>query len=324
MKILVTGGAGYIGSHTCMVLSADGFTPIAYDNLSRGNRWAVQWGPLEVGELADVARLREVLRRYRPAAVVHFAAYAYVGESVENPLLYYENNIVGSTGLLRAVMAEGAIPVVFSSSCATYGNPDATPISEEHPQRPINPYGFSKLAVERMLQDLQSQGLRSISLRYFNVAGADPQGRIGEVHDPEPHLIPRVLAAAQNGTAVTVYGTDYPTPDGTCIRDYVHVVDVADAHHLALAKLLDGGGSATFNLANTRGFSVLDVVHMAKRVTGRNIIVEPAKRRPGDPAILVGSAERARACLGWVPKRSGLDSQITDAWNWTCKGTFGR
>jgi UDP-glucose-4-epimerase GalE len=215
-RILVTGGAGYIGSHACKALAARGYEPVTYDNLSRGNQWAVKWGPLEEGEIADVARLREVLDRYQPLAVMHFAAFAYVGESVEQPLLYYNNNVGGSTGLFRAIIETRIIPVVFSSTCATYGVPEKIPIPEEYPQRPINPYGFSKLVVERILADLDhAHGLRSIALRYFNAASAGPDSDIGESHDPEPHLIPRVLAAARDGTVVTVYGDDYETADGT-------------------------------------------------------------------------------------------------------------
>ncbi len=235
MKILVTGGAGYIGSHACKALAASGFEPVTYDNLSRGNRWAVKWGPLEIGDIADPARFQAVLDAHRPAAVIHFAAFAYVGESVENPNLYYQNNVCGSAALLRTVTQSKPIPVVFSSTCATYGVPDKVPITEDHPQRPINPYGFGKLVIERVLADLDTaHGLRSVSLRYFNAAGADPEGQIGEAHNPETHLIPLVLGAARDGTAITVFGHDYETPDGTCIRDYVHVADLADAHVGAL------------------------------------------------------------------------------------------
>jgi UDP-glucose-4-epimerase GalE len=316
-RILVTGGAGYIGSHACKALAARGFEPITYDNLSRGNRWAVKWGPHEEGDIADGARLRTVLNRYQPLGVMHFAAFAYVGESVERPLLYYENNVGGSTALFRAITETSTIPVVFSSTCATYGVPHQIPIPEEHPQRPINPYGFSKLVVERILAEVDhAHGLRSIALRYFNAAGADPDGDIGEAHDPEPHLIPRVLAAARDGTVVTVYGDNYETPDGTCIRDYVHVTDIADAHVRAVEYLLSGGSSCTLNLANARGYSVTEVIRVAQRVSGRTIRVEMAPRRPGDPPVLIGSADRAKALLKWIPKRSALELQITDAWNW--------
>jgi len=317
MKIMVTGGAGYIGSHTCKALAAGGFEPVTYDNLSRGNRWAVKWGPLEVGDIADERRLREVLDRHQPAAVVHFAAFAYVGESVENPNLYYQNNVCGSASLLRTITQSKPIPVVFSSTCATYGVPDKVPITEDHPQRPINPYGFSKLVVERILSDLdQAHGLRSVSLRYFNAAGGDPDNEIGEAHNPETHLIPLILAAARDGTAVTVFGNDYDTPDGTCVRDYIHVADLASAHVKALEYLLAGGKTCALNLANAHGFSVMEVIETAQRVCGKKIKINVAPRRPGDPPILVGSADRARALLGWTPTRSALEVQIADAWNW--------
>jgi UDP-arabinose 4-epimerase len=320
MKILVTGGAGYVGSHACKALAAKGFEPVAFDNISRGNRWAVKWGPLEEGDIRDERRLGEVLDRHKPVALMHFAALAYVGESVEQPLLYYENNVSGSATLFHTIIKRGPIPVVFSSTCATYGLPEKIPIPEEHPQRPINPYGFSKLAVERMLADLDhAYGLRSIALRYFNAAGADPEGDLGEMHDPEPHLIPRVLAAARDGTTVGVYGNNYETPDGTCVRDYIHVTDIADAHVRALDYLQSGGSSCALNLANTMGYSVMDVIRTAQRLTGKTVHVETAPRRPGDSPVLVGAADRAHAVLGWTPRRSALDVQITDAWNWMQK-----
>jgi UDP-glucose-4-epimerase GalE len=320
MKILVTGGAGYIGSHVCKLLAATGFGPIVYDNLSRGNRWAVKFGPLEVGDLSDTIRLREVLEKHRPQAVMHFAAFAYVGESVANPLLYYRNNIGETTSLLQAIVEFEPMPVVFSSTCATYGVPNVIPIAEGHSQRPINPYGYSKLVVERLLADLDiAHNLRSVSLRYFNAAGADPDGEIGEAHDPEPHLIPLVLAAARDGTSIKVFGDDYDTADGTCIRDYIHVFDIADAHVRALKYLIEGGKSCALNLANARGYSVREVIATAERVTGKPIRVEIAPRRPGDPAVLIGSSERARELLGWKPARSELVVQIQDAWNWMKK-----
>jgi UDP-arabinose 4-epimerase len=320
-RILVTGGAGYIGSHVCKALAARNFEPVTIDNMSRGNRWAVKWGPLEAADICDDACLRDIFKQYQPAAVMHFAAFAYVGESVERPLLYYRNNIGGSAALLRTIVEMCMIPIVFSSTCATYGLPEAIPIAEEHPQRPINPYGFSKLVIERMLTDVgQAHGLRSISLRYFNAAGADPDREIGEAHDPEPHLVPRVLAAARDGTAVTVYGDDYETADGTCIRDFIHVSDIADAHVRALGYLLSGGPSCALNLANAQGYSVRDVIKTAQRVTGKTIRVEMSPRRPGDPPVLVGSADRARATLGWTPMRPELEMQIADAWQWMQRG----
>jgi UDP-glucose-4-epimerase GalE len=317
MKILVTGGAGYIGSHACKALARSGFTPITYDNLCRGNRWAAKWGPLEEGDISDESRLREVLELHEPAAVMHFAGYGYVGESVEKPLLYYQNNIGGSTSLLHSIIDWRPIPVVFSSTCAIYGLPEQIPIAEDHPQRPINPYGHTKLVVERMLADIgRAHQLRSMSLRYFNAAGADPEGEIGEARDPELHLIPRVLAAAREGGVVRVYGDNYDTPDGTCVRDYIHVTDLADAHVSALKYLLSGGPSCALNLANTCGYSVFEVIKLAERVSGRRIRTETAPARPGDPPVLIGAADRARELLNWTPRRAVLDVQIQDAWNW--------
>jgi UDP-glucose-4-epimerase GalE len=318
MKILVTGGAGYIGSHVCKALAMRGFSPIVYDNLVCGNRWAVKWGPLEEGDIADESRLREVLELHEPAAVMHFAGYGYVGESVEKPLLYYRNNIAGSASLLHSVIYWRTIPVVFSSTCAIYGLPERIPIAEDHPQRPINPYGHSKLVVERMLADIgKAHHLRSMSLRYFNAAGADPEGKIGEARDPEFHLIPRVLAAARDDAVVKIYGDNYDTPDGTCVRDYIHVTDLADAHIGALKYLLSGGPSCSLNLANSRGYSVLEVIESAQRVCGQRIRTETAPPRQGDPPILIGAADRARKLLSWTPQRSALDLQIQDAWNWS-------
>jgi UDP-arabinose 4-epimerase len=317
MKILVTGGAGYIGSHACKALAAGGFEPVTYDNLSRGNRGAVKWGPLEVGDIADEVRLRTVLEQHQPAAAMHFAAFAYVGESVEHPNLYYQNNVCGSAALLRTISRWRPVPVVFSSTCATYGVPDQVPIPEGHPQRPINPYGFTKYVVERILADLDhAHGLRSVSLRYFNAAGSDPDGDIGEAHDPETHLIPLVLAAARDGTAITVFGDDYDTADGTCVRDYIHVTDLADAHVRALKYLMSGGKTCALNLANAKGYSVLDVIHTAERICGKPIKIKMASRRDGDPPALIGSSDRARQVLGWVPVRFALEVQIRDAWRW--------
>jgi UDP-arabinose 4-epimerase len=243
--------------------------PITFDNLSRGNLWAVKWGVLERGDIADADQLRLVLEKYKPGALTHFAAYAYVGESVERPLLYYQNNFVGTATLLRTVIDHQSVPVVFSSTCATYGLPERVPIAEDHPQRPINPYGSSKLFVERMLADVNvACGLPWMALRYFNAAGADPDGQIGEAHDPETHLIPLVLAAARSGRPVRIFGTDYNTPDGSCVRDYIHVTDIADAHVRALEYLLAGGRSCALNLANARGYSVKEVIAAAETVCG--------------------------------------------------------
>jgi UDP-glucose-4-epimerase GalE len=319
MNILVTGGAGYIGSHVCKCLAAKGHLPVAYDNLCRGHRAAVKWGPLELGDIAEQDRLRTVLEQYHPAAVMHFAALAYVGESVERPIMYYCNNVAGTTVLLQTLTDLWRVPFIFSSSCVTYGIPERVPITEDHPQRPINPYGFSKLVVERMLFDIgRISGLPWISLRYFNASGADPSGDIGEMHDPEPHLIPNVLAAARDGRAVSINGTDYDTLDGTCVRDYVHVLDIADAHIRALDYLIAKGESCSLNLANSKGYSVKEVIATAERVCGRSISANTAPRRPGDPPILIGEADRARNLLGWTPTRSDLEIQIADAWNWMC------
>lgn len=317
MKILVTGGAGYIGSHVCKALAARGIQPVVYDNLSRGHRWAVQWGPLEEGDIADGARVEAALARHQPAAVMHFAALAYIGESIENPSLYFRNNTVGSAALFRAMVSWRTVPIVFSSTCAVYGVPQTVPVTEDSPPQPINPYGASKLATEQMLMDLgRARDLPHVILRYFNAAGADPGGEIGEAHDPEPHLIPRVLASASDGNAVPIYGDDYDTADGTCVRDFVHVTDIAEAHVRALDYLLAGGGSCVLNLANARGYSVKEVVATAGRVCGKSIRTETVGRRPGDPPVLVGSADRANAVLGWIPQRSALETQIADAWKW--------
>jgi UDP-arabinose 4-epimerase len=317
LNILVTGGAGFIGSHVCKVLARRKLVPVVYDNLSRGHRSAVKWGPLEVGEIADAQRLREVLDKYQPAAVMHFAAYINVGESVQKPVLYYYNNVAATASLLQTLIDHKPIPFVFSSTAAVYGMPEKVPIPEDHPLRPINPYGWSKLFVEMMLADAGlAHKLPWIALRYFNAAGSDPDGEIGEQHDPETHLIPLVIKAALGKTAIQVFGTDYATTDGTCIRDYIHVMDIADAHVRALDHLLAGGESCALNLANAQGFSVKEVISAAERVCGRQIKVQTTARRPGDPAVLIGAADRAHSLLGWKPARSDLGLQIADAWNW--------
>ena len=268
-RILVTGGAGYIGSHVCKTLATAGYLPVVYDNLVYGHPRAVRWGPLEQGDLLDRQRLDEVIARHRPEAVLHFAAYAYVGESVEDPDKYYRNNVAVSLTLLEAMRGHGIGKLVLSCTCATYGVPRTIPIPEHHLQAPINPYGASKLMVERMLRDFEhAYGLRSVALRYFNAAGADPDTEIGEDHDPETHLIPLVLdAALGKRPSITVFGDDYDTPDGTCIRDYIHVTDLADAHVLALEYLEDGGISTAYNLGNGRGFSVRELIDCARRIT---------------------------------------------------------
>jgi UDP-glucose-4-epimerase GalE len=316
--ILVTGGAGYVGSHACKALAAAGYTPVAYDNLGRGHRELVRWGPLEVGDLADRARLDEVFARHRPEAVMHFAAFAYVGESVQDPALYYRNNVGGTLELVEATRRAGIKALVFSSTCSTYGVPARMPIDEDTPQRPINPYGATKLAIERMLADYgAAYGLRSASLRYFNAAGCDPDGETGELHDPETHVIPRVLmAAAGEIEHVEVFGTDYPTPDGTCLRDYIHVADLARGHVQALDYLQRGGATTAVNLGTGRGFSVREVIAAAEQVTGRRIPVREAPRRPGDPPVLVADPARARALLGFAPRYTELAPMVATAWRW--------
>jgi UDP-arabinose 4-epimerase len=321
MNILVTGGAGYIGSHTCKALARAGFTPVTYDNLCYGHRWAVRWGPFEEGDIGDRRRLDEVMAQYQPAAVMHFAAFAYVGESVESPAKYYRNNVAGSLTLIEAALEHGVGKLVFSSTCATYGVPTGSPISEDHPQHPINPYGASKLMVERMLRDCDhAYGLRSISLRYFNAAGADVDGEVGESHDPETHLIPLIFDAAVGKRAhITVYGDDYGTPDGSCIRDYIHVADLADAHVLALQALGEGAQTDAFNLGNGGGFSVFEVIERAQAMVGKKIPMRVGPRRAGDPPRLVGDSTKARDVLGWTPNYAGLDQIIETAWKWHCR-----
>jgi UDP-arabinose 4-epimerase len=316
--VLVTGGAGYIGSHACKALALAGYTPVAYDNLVYGHPWAVRWGPLEEGDIGDRNRLDTVLEQYRPAAVMHFAAYAYVGESVTDPGKYYRNNVAGTLTLLEAMRDHGVPRLIFSSTCATYGVPREIPITETHPQAPINPYGATKWMIERMLADFDAaHGLRSIALRYFNAAGADPDAEIGEAHDPETHLIPLVLdAALGRRPEITVFGDDYDTPDGTCIRDYIHVTDLADAHVLALRALEAGAPSTAYNLGNGQGFSVREVIDRSRQVTGRNIPVVIGPRRPGDPPRLVGDATRAMQDLGWQPRYADLDRILETAWVW--------
>jgi UDP-arabinose 4-epimerase len=316
-NILVMGGAGYVGSHACKGLATSGLNPIAYDNLVAGHDWAVKWGPLARGDILDRDRLDEVFRLYKPSAVLHFAAHAYVGESVEHPSRFYINNVSGSLNLLDAMRRHDVKQMVFSSTCATYGIPEAVPISEAHPQKPINPYGSSKLMVERILADYgAAYGLRSISLRYFNAAGADPEGQIGEDHDPETHLIPLVLSAARGGEPITIYGTDYDTPDGTCIRDFIHVTDLADAHVLALKALQQQCDRPSYNLGTGKGHSVREVIEIAEAATGHRVRLKEGPRRAGDPPRLVANASRAQRELGWQTRYSDLDQIIRTAWNW--------
>lgn len=316
--VLVTGGAGYVGSHACKRLAAAGYTPVTLDSLENGHRRLVRWGPLEVGDLRDADRVNAVVGHYAPVAVLHFAAYAYVGESMRDPGRYYRNNVGGTVNLLDAMVDHGVERLVFSSTCATFGTPDRVPITENHPQSPINPYGASKLMVERILRDYdQIHGLRSIALRYFNAAGADPDGETGERHLPETHLIPLAMdAALGEGPPLEVYGDDYPTADGSCVRDYVHVSDLADAHVGALTHLEAGSHSTAFNLGTGTGSSVFEVLDQVRTTTGRDLEVHIRGRREGDPAELVADAGRASEGLGWRPRRSKLADIVGDAWQW--------
>jgi UDP-arabinose 4-epimerase len=317
-NILVTGGAGYIGSHVCKALHAAGYNPVTYDNLSSGHDWAVKWGPLERGDILDAPRLKEVFASYKPAAVMHFAALIAVGESVENPAKYYRNNVAGSLPLLEAMREQGVSHFIFSSTAAVYGLPEIVPISETATERPITPYGETKLIVERMLRDFGgAYGLNWTALRYFNAAGADPDGEIGEAHDPETHLIPIILEAIQGKRdRVNVFGTDYDTRDGTCIRDYIHVCDLAAAHLAALERLMRGGSSGAYNLGNGAGFTVREVIEAAERLTGRTTPVQYSARRSGDPASLIADASRAKEELNWRPRLGSLDDIIGTAWRW--------
>ena len=317
-NILVTGGAGYIGSHCCKELHRRGFNPITFDNLVYGFKDFVRWGDFYKGDLADPQAIAPCFKRYPIDAVIHFAAYAYVGESVTDPIKYYENNVRNTIHLLRASLDHDVRCFIFSSSCATYGIPESIPIDETHPLNPVNPYGRTKLMIEDILRDCDATyGLRFNSLRYFNAAGADPEGEIGEKHDPETHLIPLILdVAAARSKDIKIFGNDYPTADGTCIRDYIHVTDLARAHVLALERLLDGAASDIFNLGQGQGFSVREVVDHVARVTGRDIATVDVDRRPGDPPVLVASNVKAIQGLNWQPEYTNLDDIIQTAWNW--------
>jgi UDP-arabinose 4-epimerase len=318
MHVLVTGGAGYIGSHTCKMLAKAGFQPIVLDDLRRGHRSAVQWGPLIEGDCGDAATLEQAFTTYPIKAVIHFAAYAYVGESLQIPDVYFRNNVVATMSLLDAMKVHGVTTIVFSSSCATYGVPIAVPIAEDHPQAPINPYGETKLIVERLLHWYGvSYGFSWSALRYFNAAGADLDGELGEVHEPEPHLLPRILGAASgHWPYFEIYGTDYETPDGTAIRDYVHVTDLAEAHVLATQYLLAGGASSAFNLGTGSGHSVREVIAAAEAATGKEIPVVQRPRRGGDPPRLIADTTRSRDVLGWQPRYSDLPTILETAWQW--------
>jgi UDP-glucose 4-epimerase len=320
--VLVTGGAGYIGSHAAKALRAAGYRVTVYDNLSAGHRWATLGAPLVEGDIADVDAVRRALRDTGASAVMHFAAWLNVGDSVADPAGYYRNNVMGTLATLEAMAAESCRLFVFSSTCAVYGEPVETPISETHPTAPINAYGQTKLAIEQALPHYErAYGLRAIRLRYFNAAGADPDGELGEEHAPEIHAIPRALEAATGGAEFKIMGDDYPTPDGTCLRDYIHVSDLADAHVRALRRLETGGAPTVYNLGTERPTSVREVVEAVERVTGRTVAKSMAPRRPGDPAVLYASARRARQELGWVAARPDIDTIVGDAWRWFQKSS---
>jgi UDP-glucose-4-epimerase GalE len=315
--VLVTGGAGYIGSHAAKALARAGCRVVVYDNLSAGHRGAVRYGELVEGDISDVGALRAVLRRHEILGVMHFAAFLDVGESVREPALYYRNNVVGALSVLEAMAAESVRHFVFSSTCATYGDPIETPIAETHPQRPINSYGETKLAVERALPHYErAYGLRFVSLRYFNAAGADPDGELGEDHSPEIHLIPRAIDAAAGGAGLQVFGDDYPTPDGTCLRDYVHVADLADAHVRALEAIVETGKSGAYNLGTGHPHSVREVIDTVERVTGRQVPWTLAPRRAGDPAVLYAAPHKAENELHWAHRFGDLDTIVRTAWEW--------
>jgi UDP-arabinose 4-epimerase len=320
VSILIVGGAGYIGSQTAKRVAQAGLKPVVFDNLVHGHDWAVKWGPLVEGDLADSALLRRVLDEHQVTAVVHFAAYAYVGESVTNPRKYFRNNVAGTLNLLDAMLDQGVRDIVFSSTCATYGDPVRLPIDEGHPQQPVNPYGESKLAVERALHWYQrAYPLRFAALRYFNAAGADPDGEIGEDHDPETHLIPLAIGAALGGRALEIYGTDYPTPDGTAVRDYIHVQDLADAHIAALDRLREGASNLFVNLGTGRGHSVREVIAAVEKVSGKKVPVRESGRRAGDPPALVADARLAADVLRWKARIPNIETIVEHAWRWKRK-----
>jgi UDP-glucose-4-epimerase GalE len=313
----VTGGAGYIGSHAAKALRQAGHRVVIYDNLSAGHREATLGAPLVVGDIADVDAVRQAIRESGATSVMHFAAWLAVAESVSDPAGYYRNNVTGTLGTLQAMALEGVKHFVFSSTCAVYGEPKEVPLHEDLPPAPINAYGQTKLAIEHALPHFErAYGIRSIRLRYFNAAGADPEGELGEDHAPEVHVIPRAFEAAIAGAPMYIYGEDYPTPDGTCLRDYIHVTDLADAHVRALSHLERGGASASYNAGTERPSSVREVIDTVERVTGKLVNRVAAPRRPGDPAVLYASAQRIRADLGWVPQRADLDTIVADAWRW--------
>jgi UDP-glucose-4-epimerase GalE len=315
--VLVTGGAGYIGSHAAKALKQAGYRVVVYDNLDAGHRGAVKFGDFVQGDISDVAAVRNALRRHEIFGVLHFAAFLDVGESVRDPARYYRNNVGGALSVLEAMAAESVPYFVFSSTCATYGEPIETPIAETHPQRPINSYGETKLAVERALPHFErAYELHSVALRYFNAAGADPDGEIGEDHSPEIHVIPRAIMAATGGPGLTVFGDDYPTPDGTCLRDYIHVTDLGEAHVRALESMVETGKSTAYNLGTGHPHSVREVIETVERITGRKVPWTLGPRRPGDPAVLYAAPQKAHAELHWTPRLGDLDAIVRTAWEW--------
>ena len=321
VPVLVTGGAGYIGSHVCKALAVAGYLPVAFDNLVNGHDWAVKWGPLEVGDINDYERVISTITNYKIEAIIHLAAFAYVKESIDDPEKYYKNNTLGMFNLLKAVRKTKVKQFIFSSSCAVYGEPNTIMISENSPCNPINTYGFTKYIGETMLKDfISAYGGDSISLRYFNAAGADPDCEIGEVHDPEPHLIPKIIdVALQNMDKLTINGNDYATPDGTCVRDYVHVTDLANGHVQALSALKKGSGSKVFNLGSGRGHSILEIIETTKSIFGIDVPFSFGDRRYGDPAVLVADPSLASKEIGWNPKYSDIKFIVKTAKKWACR-----
>jgi UDP-glucose-4-epimerase GalE len=327
LNVLVAGGAGYIGSHTCKLLAAAGHNPVVLDDLSTGHSWAVKWGPLVVGDIGDRTLVLATLKRFKIHALIHFAAYAYVGESLKRPREYFDNNVTKTLTLLDALLAAGVDKVVFSSSCATYGVPRLLPITEDHPQVPISPYGASKLFVENILRWYElAYGLRYANLRYFNAAGADPDGELGEDHTPETHIIPLVIAAAQGKrSAIEIFGTDYDTKDGTAVRDYIHVCDLANAHIKALDYLFTCDKNISVNLGTGRGYSIYDIISAVEVVGGRRVSIIESSRRIGDPAALIANSQLGKSLLGWEPVHSDLATIVRTAWKWHEKpGKRGR
>ena len=316
--ILIVGGAGYIGSHVNKALNEEGYETVILDNLSYGHEESIKWGTFCNCDLNNIDDVDEVFNKYDITAVMHFSSFIDVGESVRNPEKYYHNNVLNTMNLIHVMLKQDVKKFIFSSTCATYGVPQKIPLVEDHPQNPINPYGWTKLMVERILKDYdKAYGLKSVILRYFNASGADKSGEIGEWHNPETHLIPLILDAAMGKREdIKIFGTDYDTPDGTCIRDYIHVTDLADAHILSLKYLEQNNKSNQFNLGNGQGFSVREVIESVKRVTGKDFKVTASERREGDPAILIGSSKKAKEVLGWNPQYTDIDQIVETAWNW--------